>query len=565
MFKGQHCNSAERGHGRGPMKSADSAWMKILCRVLCAAVSAAGLWLALHKQPLGKLWATLLRTDPALLILGVALLGLTLLCSALRWHLFLQMTGCASHFGATGRTTLVSHVFSVFLFGPLGADVGRATLYSRWYREPIPRVLLSMSLDRLVTMVGWGTFVGFGMVIAVAKGFVPLGQIARFANPAWIAPGLVLCAMGGWLAVRQIQRSGSIVGRAGRPFLEGLRQLAAQPRVTFDGWLLTLAGQVVLIAMSVLFLQAVSVEPIPWWRILWVFPVVMFLGTLPVSAAGLGVRESASMVMLGLYHIPSETAVAASLLMFLAFLIWTIPGALILARHERERKRGARPKPETISVVIPTWNEEKELPETLARLSRVAEVVEIIVVDGGSSDATRAVAERAGRRVLSAPRGRGVQMRAGAEQATGNVILFLHADTWLPPHAGKAILAALRDEGVVAGGFWKVFRERRWLLRGSRFKCASRLYLGGLILGDQGFFVLREELAAAGGVPETPIMEEFELCRRLRKRGRLALADAVATTSARRFVERGVLRTYARMWRLALGHQLGKAKRVVGE
>ena len=94
-------------------------------------------------------------------------------------------------------------------------------------------------------------------------------------------------------------------------------------------------------------------------------------------------------------------------------------------------------------------------------------------------------------------------------------------------------------------------------MRGSRLKCASRLYFGGLILGDQGFFVRREELAAAGGVPETP-MEEFELCRRLRKRGRLALADAVATTSARRFVEGGVVRTYARMWRLGAGASIGE-------
>jgi len=145
----------------------------------------------------------------------------------------------------------------------------------------------------------------------------------------------------------------------------------------------------------------------------------------------------------------------------------------------------------------------------------------------------------------------------GAEAAREPVVLFLHADSWLFPGAGVAVLDALRDQGVVAGGFWKVFREKHLLLRGSRFKCASRLYLGGLILGDQGFFVRREELARAGGVPDVPLMEEFELCHRLRKLGRLALADATVTTSARRFLQRGVVRTYARMWRLALAHQLG--------
>jgi hypothetical protein len=149
-------------------------------------------------------------------------------------------------------------------------------------------------------------------------------------------------------------------------------------------------------------------------------------------------------------------------------------------------------------------------------------------------------------------------MRLGAERATGDVVLFLHADSWVTPEAGTAIYSALKDRGVVAGGFWKVFREKHLLLRGSRFKCASRLYFGGLVLGDQGFFVLKQELLAAGGVPDLPLMEEFELCRRLRKAGRLALADAVVTTSARRFLEHGIIRTYAQMWKLALSYQLGK-------
>ena len=155
-------------------------------------------------------------------------MGVALLCSAARWHLFLKMTGCASHFGATGRTTLVSHVFSVFLFGPLGADVGRATLYARWYREPVPRVLLSMTLDRLVTMVGWGTFVGCGLAIAVAKGFVPLGQFAKLGSPVWLIGGAAFCAAAAWLAIRHIRRSPTIIGRAGRPLLDALLQLPAQ-------------------------------------------------------------------------------------------------------------------------------------------------------------------------------------------------------------------------------------------------------------------------------------------------------------------------------------------------
>ena len=521
-------------------------------------VSAVSLYLVFHKQPVGKLWTIFKHTDPFLLLAGLAVFGLALLCSAIRWHLVLRMTGCSTHFGATARTTFVSHTFSVFLFGPLGADVGRTTLYSRWYHQPMPRILLSISLDRILTLFGWGTFVGMGMIIAVQKGFMPLGKLAGRMNAGWLLGGVLVCGAGAWMAVRHVKQSRSIVGRAGRPFLDGLKQLASRPGLSFTGWLLTLASQIVLVATSILFLQAVSPQPIPWWRILWIFPVVMFLGTLPISAAGLGVREGASMVMLSWYHIPAEDAVAASLLTFVAFLVWSVPGAFILARHEREYKKHARAAPESISVVIATLDEAAELPATLERLSRVAEVREIIVVDAGSADATTALAERAGCRVLMCGPGRGGQMRLGAEGATGDVVLFLHADSWVTPQAGSAIFLALKDKGVVAGGFWKVFRERRFLLRGSRFKCASRLYFGGLILGDQGFFVLREELQAAGGVPEMPLMEEFELCRRLRKAGRLALADAVVTTSARRFLDGGIIRTYARMWKLALTYQLGK-------
>ena len=148
-------------------------------------------------------------------------------------------------------------------------------------------------------------------------------------------------------------------------------------------------------------------------------------------------------------------------------------------------------------------------------------------------------------------------MKRGAAVAKGHVLLFLHADTWMPPEAGKAVLNCLRDPSVVGGGFWKVFRDASPLLLGSRLKCAIRLYIGGRIMGDQAMFVRREALEKAGGVPDIPLMEEFELCRRLRQIGRLALADATSKTSARRFAKLGVVRTYARMWWVMFRYYLG--------
>lgn len=148
-------------------------------------------------------------------------------------------------------------------------------------------------------------------------------------------------------------------------------------------------------------------------------------------------------------------------------------------------------------------------------------------------------------------------MRQGAMQATGDIILFLHADTWLPPEAGRAMIGVLASSEVVGGGFWKVFRDPHWLMRGSRCKCAVRFHLFRRFMGDQAMFVRRAVLEEMGGFPDVPLMEEFELCRMLRRRGKLVLANAVVQTSARRFRARGVLRTYWRMFSVTLRYYLG--------
>jgi uncharacterized protein len=211
-----------------------------------------------------------------------------------------------------------------------------------------------------------------------------------------------------------------------------------------------------------------------------------------------------------------------------------------------------------LSVIIPTLNEAGELPETLRRIRLVPEVKEVILADGGSRDDTVKLATEAGCLVVNSEPGRGRQLRAGAARATGEVLLFLHADTWVPPHAGQALLDCLARPGVVAGGFYKVFRDPpNWLVRGSRFKCWWRLLIARRVMADQGIFLRRATLDRLGGVPDVPLMEEFELCQKLRPLGRLALADATVSTSARKFLRLGVLRTYLLMWRVTLGYYRG--------
>ncbi len=204
-----------------------------------------------------------------------------------------------------------------------------------------------------------------------------------------------------------------------------------------------------------------------------------------------------------------------------------------------------------ISVVIPALDEAAELPATLLRAQALPEVAEIIVSDGGSRDATRQIAEQAGARVVTGAKGRGHQLRAGASVASSEVVLLLHADTWLAPGSGQAIAAALADPAVVGGACFKAFRDPHWLMRGSQLRCAWRMRAFQFAYGDQAIFVRRDVLERVDGVPAVPLMEEHELCRALRRVGRLVLADTVVTTSARRFRDRGVLRTY---WRMAMAN-----------
>ncbi len=211
----------------------------------------------------------------------------------------------------------------------------------------------------------------------------------------------------------------------------------------------------------------------------------------------------------------------------------------------------------TLSLVIPTLNEAAGLPETLRRARAVAGVSEIIVSDGGSTDGTREAAMRGGAQFVSGARGRGSQLRLGAQRAVGEVVILLHADTHLPADAGIALTRALADSGTVGGAFYKAFEDPHWLMRGSRFRCRWRMQMQQFAYGDQAIFVRRDVLERIGGVPDVPLMEEHLLCRALRSEGRLVLANATVTTSARRFRERGVLRTYWRMFSVNLRWHLG--------
>lgn len=194
---------------------------------------------------------------------------------------------------------------------------------------------------------------------------------------------------------------------------------------------------------------------------------------------------------------------------------------------------------ETISVIIPTLNEATQIEATLASVLNQPGIVEILVVDGGSEDDTVRRASQFAR-VLEAPQGRARQMNAGARAASGEILVFLHADTRLPKNGLEVILATLRNPSVVGGCFRTTFDEDGFWLR----LWSSRLWMRWhrLAFGDRAPFVRRSTFAVIGGFPDQPMFEDLELVRRIRRKGRFVFLDEAAETSARRFTRHGAFR-----------------------
>lgn len=190
-----------------------------------------------------------------------------------------------------------------------------------------------------------------------------------------------------------------------------------------------------------------------------------------------------------------------------------------------------------ISVIIPALNEARELPETIARISGAAE---IIVADGGSDDGTR---EMKGVTVVEAPRGRASQMNAGARAATGDIFLFVHADTWLQAGALDALQKAMADPHVVGGAFQRSFRTKSIFLKATCALATIRNRTIGWHLGDQAIFCRAEIFRELGGFTPMRAFEDVDFSRRMARKGRLVTLRPPVLTSARRFEEGAVKRT----------------------
>ncbi len=217
----------------------------------------------------------------------------------------------------------------------------------------------------------------------------------------------------------------------------------------------------------------------------------------------------------------------------------------------------------SIAIIIPTFNEERALPRTLLYL-RQQQFHEVIVADGGSADQTVSVAKnhlsglgQRAAKVMVADRGRARQMNAGAAVAQSDILLFLHADTQLPPRSRTDIEDVMENPRCVGGRFDVQFEDDRgWAWVISRMM-NLRSRWSGIATGDQAIFVRRETFQHMGGFADIPLMEDIEFTKRLKQLGRVAALRTKVITSFRRWEQRGALYTILHMWLLRFLYWVG--------
>jgi rSAM/selenodomain-associated transferase 2 len=211
----------------------------------------------------------------------------------------------------------------------------------------------------------------------------------------------------------------------------------------------------------------------------------------------------------------------------------------------------------SLAIVIPVLDEAPRIGELLRELQPLRQAgVELVVADGGSRDGTPEIAAAFADAVIDAPRGRARQMNAGAAASRGDILLFLHADTLLPPAGVAAVMAAIED-GAQWGRFDVRIAGQAPLLRVVARMMNWRSRLTGIATGDQAIFVRREMFERVGGYPELPLMEDIRLSTTLKRLAPPACLREQVTTSGRRWEQRGVLRTILFMWWLRAAFFLG--------
>jgi rSAM/selenodomain-associated transferase 2 len=209
-----------------------------------------------------------------------------------------------------------------------------------------------------------------------------------------------------------------------------------------------------------------------------------------------------------------------------------------------------------VSIIVPTLNEERVLKKTLIQIQQLSPH-ELIVSDGGSTDNTKPIAQKLSHLVVTGPVGRAMQMNSGANQATGDIFLFLHADNRLEPKSYQKMLECMENPKWIGGAFTICIESNKWSINLITLLANIRSRYFGLAYGDQGIFVRAEVFKNMNGFSSIPICEDLDFYHRLKKKGPVNLLKEKTHTSQRRWVKEGVAFTTARNILITLLFGLG--------
>lgn len=304
-------------------------------------VSGGLLALILTRLDLGGLGAALSGADRAVLVLAVAIFGLAVVCTGLRWRIGLVLTGVPLPWPANLRGMFGGHCLNMLLFGPAGGDIAKSAAYARWYRLPVHELLVSAITDRSLAALGSFLFLVLAAALVAAGGAtLPSGlTLTGSGLTGWLAAAGGLALLGAGLLYRL--RHLPFLSRLGRSLRSTLRAASGRPGLLAAGSLLGLTSQLLMSLAMAVALAAVAPEPLDWAATLWAFPLITAVAALPTSFGGAGVREGVSILLLTRYGISAERLVAAGLVYLVIQMGWAGLGALLLGWEERRYRRRA--------------------------------------------------------------------------------------------------------------------------------------------------------------------------------------------------------------------------------
>lgn len=311
--------------------------IKILIVLACSALMMVVIF---SRLDLSRLASALGRVHTGWLVAAGLTFGGGLLCAAVRWGTALKAGAIPVRPGPLMRASLAGHFFNTIFLGPAGGDVAKSSLFARWHGSPVSTIYASALLDRAFSVGGSILFTVVVVALAIQGPLLNELHLEGSVNPTliWLVPlALIGLIMATWKLSSRVR---TLVSTLKMNLTGSVQRLKDRPVLALRGCVAGSLGQACNTAILPLCLASVASVDIAWSQMLWAFPVIAVVASLPVTVGGSGVREGAALVILARYHIPAEDIVAAGLLTLGVYLGWAVVGACMGWREELAFIRG---------------------------------------------------------------------------------------------------------------------------------------------------------------------------------------------------------------------------------